>query len=87
MSISDIFMKFQLVYPGKKFAYQLVQKEYLLITDEWTSVQIFTAPPPWTSDLGPTLLLLTSGGQHWRPVQTCSLEDPTPAGVTSGGGH
>ena len=43
-NISDIFMKFHLVYPGKKFAYQLVQKEYLLITDEWMSVKIFTAP-------------------------------------------
>ena len=24
---------------------------------------------------GPTLLLLTSGGHHWRPVQTCPFED------------
>ena len=22
-------------------------------------------------------LLLTSGGHHWRPVQTCSFEEPT----------
>ena len=28
--------------------------------------------------------LLTSGGQHWRPVQTCSLAPPPP-GATSGG--
>ena len=29
-----------------------------------------------TGDMGPTpSLLLTSGGHHWRPVQTCSLED------------
>ena len=40
-------------------------------------------PPCCTSDLRPTPspldispLLLTSGGQHWRPLQTCSLEDP-----------
>ena len=23
---------------------------------------------------------MTSGGQHWRSVQTCSLEDPPPIG-------
>ena len=28
-------------------------------------------------------LLLTSGGQHWIPVQTCSLEDRSPR-MTSG---
>ena len=27
---------------------------------------------------------MTSGGDHWRPVQTCSLEDTR--GATSGGG-
>ena len=34
--------------------------------------------PPWVTDMGPTLsnlLLLASGGNHWRPFQTCSLED------------
>ena len=40
-SISDIFLKFELAYPGKCFANQLVQKKYLLITDERTSVKIF----------------------------------------------
>ena len=33
--------------------------------------------------LPPQPLLLTSGGHHWKPVQTCSLEDlppPTPSG-------
>ena len=40
-------------------------------------------PPPnpalWTSKMaGPGPLLVTSGGHHWRPVQTCSLEDPPP---------
>ena len=44
-------------------------------------------PPPapryqtWvviTGNMGPTSLLLTSGGHHWRPVQTCSLEDQPP---------
>ena len=29
------------------------------------------------------LLLLTSGGQHWRPVQSCSLQDPLPLGSDS----
>ena len=28
--------------------------------------------------LASSLLLVTSGGQTWRPVQTCSLEDPSP---------
>ena len=35
-------------------------------------------PSPWTWDLRtytPSPLLLTSGGHHWRPVQTCSLKD------------
>ena len=34
-------------------------------------------PTPRTSDMGVTPLL-TSGGQHWKPVQTCSLEDSPP---------
>ena len=38
-SISDIFLKFQLVHQGKYFANQLVQKHYLLVTDERRSVQ------------------------------------------------
>ena len=48
-----------------------------------------TVSPPWslafpTSDMGPPTprLLLISGGQHWRPFQTCS-----PQVATSGGGH
>ena len=44
-----------------------------------------TYPPPphtHTSDLGtylPLPLLLTSSGHHWKPVQTCSLEDLPPS--------
>ena len=34
-----------------------------------------TLSPTWDLDTLPTLLL-TCGGYHWRPVQTCSL-DPT----------
>ena len=30
-------------------------------------------PQPW-----PCTLLVTSGGHNWRPVKTCSLEDPLP---------
>ena len=26
-------------------------------------------------------MLVTSGGHHWRPVQTCSLYDPTCTGA------
>ena len=32
-------------------------------------------------------LLVTSGGDHWRPVQTCSFGTPPPKGATSAGGH
>ena len=51
---------------------------------------------PQTSDLGPpqlhppapATLLLTSGGHHWRPGQTCPLEDlPISLGATSGRSH
>ena len=36
----------------------------------------------------PLSILLTSGGHHWRPVQTCSLEDLMPqSALTSSGGH
>ena len=41
-----------------------------------------------TYNLAP--LLLTSGGHHWRPVQTCSLENIPPpliSVLTSSGGH
>ena len=34
-------------------------------------------PPYQKWDLPPTLLL-TSGGHHWRPVQTCPIEDLPP---------
>ena len=37
--------------------------------------------PLQTRDLtvqGPPSLLVTSGGHHLRPVQTCSLQDPPP---------
>ena len=57
-----------------------------LPTMPWTSLYRAPPPPPhitpWTPcpssppDIRPgTPLLLTSGGQHWKPVQTCSLED------------
>ena len=37
----------------------------------------------------PPLLLLTSGGHHWRPVQSCSLENLSrlPTVLTSSGGR
>ena len=32
--------------------------------------------------------LVTSGGDHWGPLQTCSFGDlPLPLGATSGGGN
>ena len=33
----------------------------------------------------PSPLLLISGDHYWRPVQICSLENPTPPILTSGG--
>ena len=38
----------------------------------------FPPSPHWISDLGTYPPLLTSGGYHWRPVRTCSLEDQPP---------
>ena len=44
--------------------------------------QVGYVPP----DIRPgDLLLVTSGGDHWRPDQTCSFGDPLQA--TSGGGN
>ena len=37
----------------------------------------FDIPRTWKLGIYP-LLLLTSGGHHWRPVQTCLLEDYPP---------
>ena len=40
-------------------------------------------------DMGPqsigTVLLVTSGGHHWRPVQNCLFQDPTPAPILTSG--
>ena len=43
-------------------------------------------PLPQASDLGPNPPLVTSGGDHWRSVQTFLFGDLAPR-VTSGGGH
>ena len=38
-----------------------------------------------TKTLSPSPLIVTSGGQDWRSVQTCTLEDPpAPLLLTSG---
>ena len=47
---------------------------------------------PTPPDMGPwySPILLTFGGHHWRPVQTCLLRDPPPFPspvLTSSGGH
>ena len=42
--------------------------------------------PSWASNLRTYPLLVASGGDHWRPVQTCSFGDLAP-GVISGGGN
>ena len=57
------------------------------ICQPWRQPQPPSEPwsTPQTSDMGPLIpMLVTSGGNHWRPVQTCSCEDAPPA-VTSGG--
>ena len=47
-----------------------------------------TNPALQTSDMGPLQsqlpLLVTSSGHHWRPVQTCSFEEPPPSVLTCG---
>ena len=51
----------------------------------------YTDPHPQTWDLtvqghlDPAPSLVTSGGQDWKPVQTCSLEEP-PLLLASGAG-
>ena len=32
-----------------------------------------------SQDPQPTSLLVTSGGHHWKSVQTCSLQNPLPS--------
>ena len=46
----------------------------------------------WTLDMAPPGLdpasgLVTSGGQHWRPVQTCAFEDPPHPRARYNGGQ
>ena len=47
-----------------------------------SSLQTSTGHQTWDP---PTPLLVTFGGEHWRPLQICSFNDPLPA--TCGGGH
>ena len=42
---------------------------------------------PLSPDMGPTPLLLTSGGHHWRPVQTCLLENIAQLVLTPSDNH
>ena len=48
-----------------------------------------TSWAPWTyPSPGPHPQLVTSGGDHWRPVQTCSSQDlPSPLRATCSGGN
>ena len=68
-------------------------RTYLLpFTQEMGPGYLLSRPCYWhllviTGDMGPTPLLLTSGGHHWRPVQTCSLKDLPPPVRTPSGGH
>ena len=64
-----------------------------IITHDVLDLTASRRPPPDSRDPAPSPhqtwnprscpLLLTSGGQHWPNVQTCSLEDTPPPGVTS----
>ena len=54
-----------------------------ILLGSWGHMDLWQGTPlPPTSDLGSTsllALLLTSGSDHWKHVQTCSLEDlPSP---------
>ena len=55
----------------------------------WDPSQAHPSPIPQTplqtSHMGPNPKLATSGGHHWRPVQTCSFEDQPPLVLKSGG--
>ena len=55
----------------------------------WDPSQAHPSPIPQTplqtSHMGPNPKLATSGGPHWRPVQTCSFEDQPPLVLKSGG--
>ena len=55
----------------------------------WDLSQAHPSPIPQTplqtSHMGPSPKLVTSGGHHWRPVQTCSFEDQPPLVLKSGG--
>ena len=54
----------------------------------WTSVYRSYPFPPDMGSQGPIVLpLVTSGGHHWRPVQTCSLPEPSLVLTSSGEVH
>ena len=49
--------------------------------EEWRRRGVGTSHASWGRDRhGHLPLLLTSGGHHQKPVQTCSLQDPPPTG-------
>ena len=67
------------------------QGPHVAITYDVLDIIVQLPPPiPWASDLGPPktsdldppspspLLLVTSSGHHWRPVQTCSFGNTPP---------
>ena len=74
------------------FTWYCYRAQMKLVQVMTSRASVCTLPLPWTYDLGtlpPSLypLLLTSGGDHWRPVETCSLDDvPTPI-LTPSCGH
>ena len=51
------------------------QGPHVTITHDHVLDLIVQTPPPPTWDLR---IPVTSGGHHWKPVQTCSLQDPLP---------
>ena len=54
----------------------------MIITEMGPHCTWTPSPHPWSQpppDMGPDCTgtpLVTSGGHHWKPVQTCSLQDP-----------
>ena len=48
-----------------------------LLPDSWTW-DLGYSPKTWDLRYSSPPQLLTTGGHHWRPVQTCSLENIPP---------
>ena len=55
----------------------------MTITHDELDLTVQSSPPPTTIVQDPSSLLMTSGTQDWRAVQTCLLED-RPVALVAG---